>query len=74
MKATKNDARKDIRYESYEEMLPASRKDKRRNCVFCGNNIPPDVVYYRHFEYPYEPNQKRWFACESCFELEKQNT
>lgn len=67
MKATKQRAQVDIKFGDYEPMFRASRNDKRRICIFCNELIPKGIDYYKHFEYPYEPNQKRWFACKGCF-------
>ncbi len=50
------------------EDFPRDRKDKRRNCAICGENIPPLTVFYKSFEYPYEPEQIRWYACQKCFD------
>lgn len=71
MKTTKKRAQTDIRCGDYEEMFPASHNNKKRVCIFCNNLIPKGIRYYKHFEYPYEPNQKRWFACKKCFERER---
>jgi len=67
MKATKEDALRDIHNGEYEIHFPAKRWHKRRICIFCGKRIPPGEMYYSHFEYPHMPDQKRWFACEECF-------
>ena len=67
MRATKEEAIRDILDGEYEEKLPALRWNKRRVCIFCGKKIPPGESYYKHFEYPYMPDQARWFACKDCF-------
>lgn len=72
MRATPEQAKEMIKEGDYEEQLPAMRRDKRRVCVFCGQEIPPHVTYYTHFEYPYMPDQLRWYACYSCFNRVKE--
>ncbi len=67
-KATAREAIIDIISGDYEEEFFATRRDKRRNCIFCGKNIPPEETYYKNFEYPYMPDQKRWFTCKNCFD------
>jgi len=65
-KATKEEALKDLANGDWEEVWGRKRKDKRRNCIFCGKNIPPEEVFYKNFEYPYI-NIPRWFCCQECF-------
>jgi hypothetical protein len=54
-------------FEPYDSV--AERNDKRRTCVFCGKLILRGEPFYGHFEYPYEPDQLRWFACSHCFHV-----
>lgn len=70
MRATAKQAREMIKAKDYDDMhlyFLAHRNDKRRNCVFCGINIKAGQPFAMHFEFPYESNQLRWFACEKCF-------
>lgn len=67
MRATKEEALGDIKNADYEEDCCFRRNNKRRICVFCGKLILKGEDYYKHFEYPYLPDQKRWFACGKCF-------
>lgn len=66
MRATKKQAKIDIKRGDFESD-ERTRNNKRRNCVFCGKNIPKDTDFYRNFDYPYEKNLPRWFACLPCF-------
>jgi len=73
VKATIEQAREDIKNGDYEFVfIPPTRNNKNRNCVFCGKNIKKGEKFYKHFEYPYLPNQARWVACVSCFKKEKE--
>ena len=68
MKAKKIEAIEAIQRQDYEGvMFPPKRNDKRRNCIFCGKNIKAGKEYFRHFEYTYMSNQKRWNSCVKCF-------
>ena len=66
MKATKEQAIRDIQNGDYE-IVTRSRNNKRRNCIFCGENIPKDTEFAKNYEYPYMKNLPRWFACMKCF-------
>ncbi len=68
MKATKKEAKRDIQWRDFESIIfPPTKNHKNRNCLFCGKNIKGGEQYFRHFEYTYEANQKRWKACINCF-------
>ena len=67
MKATVDEATLDREREYAEECYPSKRNDKRRICVFCGKTIPKGVTYYKHFDFPYEEDQRRWFADKKCY-------
>lgn len=69
-RATKQEARNDIKNGYYEEGFSSTKNHKNRNCVFCDKNIKADEEYNKHFEFPYEKDQKRWFACGKCFDRE----
>lgn len=66
MKATKEQAIEDIKNKDYEIDF-RFRNNKRRNCVFCEENIPKEVEFARNFPYPYMKELPRWFACLNCF-------
>lgn len=70
MKATKEQAMIDIKNGDYEDAF-RERNNRRRNCIFCGENIPRGVWLWKNYEYPYEKNLPRWFACNKCFQREK---
>jgi len=67
MKATREQAIQDIQNGDYEITIRYHRNDKRRNCIFCGRNIPKNEEFAKNYEYPYLKGLPRWFACLPCF-------
>ncbi|RLI84748.1 hypothetical protein DRP07_00095 [Archaeoglobales archaeon] len=64
--ATKEQAIEDIKGGDFEITI-CFRNNKRRNCIFCGKNIPGGEEFVKNFEYPYMPDLPRWKACINCF-------
>ncbi len=69
MKANKEQARNDIKNDSFEFMWGIERDNKNRDCIFCKRNIKGGEDFYRNWVYPYVQNAN-WFSCEDCFKKE----